>query len=45
MGKTMCGMDKKKKKKYRDPDGKYQCRKCGEAVNKKDRVCKPEKRG
>ncbi len=43
MGKTMCGMGEKKRKKYRNPTGKYACKKCGERVNKKDLLCKPQK--
>ncbi len=44
MGKTMCELDKKGRKKYRNPEGKYKCKKCGERVDDKKRVCKPEKR-
>ena len=43
MGKTMCEVGKKERRKRLEKPPVYECRKCGERVKKKDWVCKPRK--
>jgi hypothetical protein len=43
MGKTMCELGKKDRKKRLEQPARYMCRKCDTPVRKKDWVCKPVK--
>ncbi len=44
MGKeSMCEAGKKKRNKRLEKPARYECKKCGTGVNKKDWICKPVK--
>jgi len=43
MAKSMCKVDKKKKKKGNGKKAKYKCRSCGQKASKEKFLCKPLK--
>ena len=43
MSKTLCELGKTKRQKHMKKQGKFRCGDCDRTVNRKDRVCKPEK--